>query len=274
MTIAEESTAWPAVSRPVHLGGLGFGHKWNMGWMHDTLDVLRERPGAPPLPPPRADVRPDLRVQRELRAAAVPRRGRARQGFAARQDAGRPVAAVRQPARAVRLDVGASRQAAAVHGRRARPGAGVVRRRAARLAPARRRPAPRACRRCVRVAQRRRGRRAGAVRRATSRPTASAGSTPTTPTRACTRSCGSTRRHAAARSPASPTSPRCRGTATGSGCPVAGRWDEVLNTDAAEFGGSGVGNGEVWTDDVAWHGHPQSVAMTLPPLGVVWLAPA
>jgi 1,4-alpha-glucan branching enzyme len=43
-TVAEESTAWPMVSRPTYIGGLGFGMKWDMGWMHDTLRFMSKEP--------------------------------------------------------------------------------------------------------------------------------------------------------------------------------------------------------------------------------------
>jgi len=55
---------------------------------------------------------------------------------------------------------------------------------------------------------------------------------------------------------------------------VAGRWEEVLNTDAAVYSGSGVGNlGVIETEDVGWHGHPVSASLQLPPLGTLWLRP-
>jgi 1,4-alpha-glucan branching enzyme len=54
--------------------------------------------------------------------------------------------------------------------------------------------------------------------------------------------------------------------------PRAGRWREILNTDAREYGGSGVGNaGMVHAEPVASHGHAQSAAIVLPPLATIWL---
>ena len=56
------------------------------------------------------------------------------------------------------------------------------------------------------------------------------------------------------------------------GLPQAGQWTEIVNTDATDYGGSGVGNlGAVETEDVTWHGRPASVALRLPPLGTLWL---
>jgi 1,4-alpha-glucan branching enzyme len=59
------------------------------------------------------------------------------------------------------------------------------------------------------------------------------------------------------------------------GMPVRGRWREALNTDSASYGGSGEGNlGEVKAEALPWHDQPFSAELTLPPLGVVWLVPA
>jgi 1,4-alpha-glucan branching enzyme len=59
------------------------------------------------------------------------------------------------------------------------------------------------------------------------------------------------------------------------GLPSAGRWTEVINTDAHVYGGSGVGNlGGIYTDDIPWHGFPVSAVLRVPPLGVLWLKPS
>ena len=59
------------------------------------------------------------------------------------------------------------------------------------------------------------------------------------------------------------------------GLPSAGTWEEVLNTDAETYGGSGLGNlGAVEATDDPSHGHPARASITLPPLATVWLRPA
>ena len=57
--------------------------------------------------------------------------------------------------------------------------------------------------------------------------------------------------------------------------PHGGTWREVLNTDAEQYGGSGVGNlGSVSAEESEWHGRPFSVSLRVPPLGAIWLVPA
>ena len=139
MTIAEESTSYAWVT---HLPGegertsLGFDYKWNLGWMHDSLEYFRRRPGAPQHAPRAPHLAHLVRLRRAVPAAPVPRRGGAPQEGAADQDAGRRLAALRQPARPLRLPVRPPGQEAALHGRGVRAVGGVERGAEPGLAPA------------------------------------------------------------------------------------------------------------------------------------------
>ena len=273
-TIAEESTAWPMVSRPVYIGGLGFGIKWDMGWMHDTLAYFAHDPVHRRYHHNELTFRGLYAFTRELRAAAVARRGRARQGLAARQDARRRLAALRQPAPAVRVHVRAAGQEAAVHGRRVRAVARVEPRRQPRLAPA----------------GDERGARAHAAVRRRAQP-------PLSPASAALHALDgdargiewveandaeysvlafmrSARRRRRNRCSWCATSRRCRATtiASASTRPAGGSWREIYNSDAGVFGGSGHGNGgRVAVTPIPWHGRKASLNLTLPPLGALYL---
>ncbi len=133
MMIAEESTAWPGITAPTSAGGIGFGLKWNMGWMHDTLEYLHEDAHQPQVAPQRNHLLHGVRLLRALRTAHQPRRSRVRQGLPVRQDAGRWLAEAGRRAFDVRLSVGSPGQEALLHGQRARPVGRVGSRRLHRL---------------------------------------------------------------------------------------------------------------------------------------------
>src|SRR5678815_2071882 len=109
MCIRDRSTAWPMVTRPAWVGGLGFGMKWDMGWMHDTLEYMK-------LDPIHRKYHHDKLTFRMLYAYSenyvLP--------LSHDEDVGRPLAEAREPAAALRLDVVAAREEAPLHGGRDR----------------------------------------------------------------------------------------------------------------------------------------------------------
>ena len=128
LSVAEESTAWPGVSRPTYLGGLGFGFKWNMGWMHDTLGLLRSAT--------RSTAPTTTTSSRSRSCTRSPRTSSCR-SRTTRSCTARARCCAKMPGdrwqqlanlRALyALHVGAPGQEAPLHGRRDRPGARVER---------------------------------------------------------------------------------------------------------------------------------------------------
>ena len=270
ITIAEESTSWPGVTKPTDADGLGFGFKWNMGWMHDSLEYVAKDPVHRSyhhhqltfamvyaysenyvLPISHDEVvhgkgsllrkMPGDRWQQLANVRAFLSWQWAHPGKQL-LFMGQEFAQDNEWAEQRELDWGLL----------ANPGhAGVQ--------PPGRRPQQRLRRHPGAVVAGHRARGLPVDRRRRRR--------------AATRSPSSAGAPTAARWCASATSPAVPHENYRIGLPFAGEWTEVINTDAEVYGGSGVGNlGTVTAHPNPHHGQPASASVRVPPLGTLWLA--
>ena len=239
LTIAEESTAFPGVSHPVYAGGLGFTHKWNMGWMHDTLAYFEREPVHRRFHHHELTFGLVYAWTENFVLPLSPRRGRAPEGLAAREDAGRRLAAASPTCGRCTAGCGATPAASCCSwAREIAQRQRVEPRPLARLAPARPRRRTPACATCLRELNRLEAGPAGAVaprprprglrvaRRQRRRPLVLRVPAPGSGRRRAGRRRRQPHARAALRLP-----PRRA---------PSGRWRVVLNTDDARWWGSGV----------------------------------
>ena len=258
------------VSRPAYVGGLGFGFKWDMGWMHDTLEYFARDPIFRKFHHNELTFR-TLYAFTENFVLPLSHdevvHGKGSLLGKMPGDEWQKFANLRAP---LRLHVGPARQEAALHGRRDRPVARVEPRPRPRLAPARPRAAPRA----AGLRPRPEPALPAASRRCTSWTTSPGGFEWVD----CNDSEASVltflRR---GRRPEDVVLVACNFTPEPRpgyrvGVPADGFWRELLNSDAAVYGGAGWGNmGGKDAEPVPHHGRPLSLSLTLPPLGAVFL---
>ena len=274
-TIAEESTAWPMVSRPTYLGGLGFGLKWNMGWMHDTLRLL-------------PDATRCIRKYHHNQLTfsiwyaftenfVLPLshdevvHGKGSLIGKMPGDEWQQFANLRA---AVRLHVDAPGQEAAVHGRRVRPAARVARTTRASSGTCSQYPLHAGVQRWVRDLNRLYREHAGAARARLQRATASSGSTATTPTpsvlaflrKGARRRAGAGGLQLHAGAARATTASACRAAAAGASASTATR----PTTAAAAMGNFG---GLEALASCRRTATPIRSSVRLPPLAVVVLTP-
>ncbi len=270
ITIAEESTAWPQVSRPTYAGGLGFSFKWNMGWMHDTLSYMTKDPVHRQFHHNLLTFGPIYAFTRELRvcrcrttrsctaSARCSTRCRATTGSGSRTCACCSRTSGRIPARSCCSWAASSASRAS----------GTTTSRCRGISPTSR--ATPACARSCAISTAciaRRPRCIAAITTATASRGCRGRTTPNS-VLSFVRKDGDDARGRAAEFHAGAAARLSRRRAG-----TRARIARVLNSDSSYYGGSNLGNLAVPTEDVPCMGYAQSIVVTLPPLAGLVLVP-